>query len=430
MAVFLRAALLAALSVLPHCTAPQLDIVPIMMNFGFEPHHRNFVKNLYEKNMLGLVSASDLQTIGMSEQQQADFHALVKHIQTGAPLPPRALPIATQPSPPADSLEGRVALPLTGSANAQGAGAAMQQRQAQADADRLAVAEIARLNSEKAKAVAGEDYITAAQLKSRIDDLEAAREKRRASVASAVKSSPSADAAQYAGASAGLHGQPNSQASSLHTATMSTALSGMAASHTHALLASPPQPPPLLGVEAPADFPNLPSELATKQDRVSQEQESQRLTNAKPVIDPNLDPAVAQKRRYALEAMVSGLGISSRFVPFVSNLVEKETYGLVQHSELTQLGLSSEELRAFDGNALLQPYSSSILIARSRYAVIREWADTRHSAADDNSADSESSAIRQQMHRAESQRIRAQREVERRTADAPSNGTYAISQLC
>ena len=361
MAVFLRTALLAVLSLLPPSTAPQLDVVPIMMNLGFEPHHRNFVKNLYEKNMLGLVGASDLQTIGMSEQQQADFHALVKHIQTGAPLPPGALPTATQPPLPTGSSDGRASSPLTESAHAQGAGAAIQQRQAQADADRLAVAEIARLNSEKAKAVAGEDYITAAQLKSRIDDLEAAREKRRASVAPAVKSSPSADAAQSAGASAGLHGQPNSQASSLHTATMSTALSGMAASQAHASSASPPQQPASLGVEAPADFPNPPSELA-KQDGVIQEQESRRPTNAKPVIDPNLDPEVAQKRRHALEEMVSGLGISSRFVPFVSNLVEKETYGLVQHSELTQLGLSSEELRAFDGNTLLQAYSSSMFV--------------------------------------------------------------------
>ena len=47
-----RSSPLIALSLLGACWAGDPDIMALLLHLKFEPHHRNFVKNLYDKQML------------------------------------------------------------------------------------------------------------------------------------------------------------------------------------------------------------------------------------------------------------------------------------------------------------------------------------------------------------------------------------------
>ena len=72
--------------------------------------------------------------------------------------------------------------------------------------------------------------------------------------------------------------------------------------------------------------------------------------------------------------MVGKLGISDRFVPFVSNLVEKGTFELISDKELQSVGLSADEVASF--------------------AVIRDWAAMR---SEEGSEVPQDSRVRRQL---------------------------------
>ena len=92
------------------------------------------------------------------------------------------------------------------------------------------------------------------------------------------------------------------------------------------------------------------------------------------------------RKRQKVEDMVATLGISKRYVSFVSNLVEKGTYENVQDKELFQLGLSDDEVASFQ--------------------VIKDWARMRGDGSDSDPK-TEASTMRRQLRDAKEKKARA-----------------------
>lgn len=96
--------------------------------------------------------------------------------------------------------------------------------------------------------------------------------------------------------------------------------------------------------------------------------------------------AERQRKRQKVEEMVTTLGISQRYVPFVSNLVEKGTYETVQDKELLQLGLSDEEVASFQ--------------------VIKDWARMRGDGSTGSDPNQEASLMRRKLREAKDRMAR------------------------
>ena len=377
----MKALVLLALAAAAQVAAEAADIMALTYQLGFEPHHRNFVANLHDKQMMDFVGDSDLQTIGMSDAHREGFRALAKHLKDGTPLPAALLTGASDPSVFADD-------------GFSVSGVSAAQLKAEAEAEDAAEREIEHLEAEKIAAATNEDYAQAAEIKARIAALQNAQQTRRSERAQRDGGDTVTNTAAAAAEMRGGGGDPL-VSRRLRESQFPPALDNSRVAAASPLPKARPQTPDGTTVPLPADAPvdhdltphrgpdptpvqQPPSNPAgTMADALAASQSPS--LSPPPTFNAATDadlptataaagadgrplselsePSQQQQRRQALETMVGGLGISERFVPFVSNLVEKGTYAMVKPEELTGIGLGPEEVAAF--------------------AVISEWADTR-----------------------------------------------------
>ena len=240
------------------------------------------------------------------------------------------------------------------------ASALRSQELAESRAEQQAAAEIARLEGLKAAAAADERYTEAAELKQKIQQLKDAQQRRqRVSTPEPVLPPPPPLASRPP-----LPPRPPPP------------------------MPPPPRPPTL----PPPPPPRSPSASAGGLGRRLEESVGEGLGSTLGAMSGDKAPALSpaekaerNRKRQKVEEMVTTLGISKRYLSFVSNLVEKGTYENVQDKELFQLGLSDDEVASFQ--------------------VIKDWARMRGDGSDDN-IQTEASTMRRQLRDAKEKKVR------------------------
>jgi hypothetical protein len=251
------------------------------------------------------------------------------------------------------------------------------QELAEKTAEAQAAAEIARLEDLKTAAAADERYTEAAELKLKIQQLKDAQQRR-----------------QLLSSSAPLLTPPPPPPPPRLPPTPPV---------PHTPRAPPPLPPPIPPV----------SSSAGGLGRRLEESVGESLGNTFGRMGGDTAPPASpeemedrNRKRQKVEEMVTTLGISKRYVSFVSNLVEKGTYENVQDKELFQLGLSDDEVASFQ--------------------VIKDWARMRGDGSDSDPK-TEASKMRRQLRDVKEKKAReeARERVQRKHQAGEQDGQFA-----
>lgn len=314
--------------------------------------------------MQGFVGDSDLATIGMDADARARFYSLKAHLLDGAPRPPAPSGVVGNEQIFAE--DGTTVLKPMEHQRAKtrsttAAAALRSQDLAEKNAEQQAAAEIARLEELKAAAAADERYMEAAELKLKIQGLQDAQQRRQL-------------------------------------------LSSPAASQPPPL---PPPPPPPSPPRAPPPPPTSAGGLGRRLEESVGESLGNTLGrttggDTPPAMSPE-EMAERTHKRQKVEEMVTALGISKRYMSFVSNLVEKGTFENVQDKELYQLGLSDDEVASFQ--------------------VIKDWARMRGDGSESDTK-AEASRMRRQLRDVKEQKTRE--EARERVQRQHENGNAKV----